>query len=659
MYDILRKYTPVFESPNGGGGSSSFNKSESFSNILGNLQTWGNTTNNNNTNTNNNSGGNNNNNTNTSPNPLAGASNVIGNPNNTPATTPAPATPAPDAIPVPGSVDMTKPLTQQQWQAQIGTMPTGGWTLSDGKTKTKDATKAYNDYVNNFKGVPSNSGQINVVDYAGQLVNDPSKGLTKDNPDTPNVNESMFLSDRVPDINENAQGTNIDPNDPRFGQQPNTQAQTQQAQATGANNVDPRQALSYESQVTQQNIAQNGQATAAQGQVSDQSLIDAPQFDMQGSATGVNADGTTNYTGQALNQHASQNISNIIDTSTPSGKALAEALGEGNYLDSKATLKGQLDILQSEFVGPNGEPKIPAWAAATARNVSKIAAFKGMTGTAATAAMAQALMEASIPIAEQDAKFFQTITLENLSNKQASTINKANVLAKFDLTNLDNRMVAAVENAKAFLQMDMTNLDYAQQAELINTQNRVQSILEDAKAKNAERMFGAEQANDMAKFYDNLNTSINQFNAAQSNAMAQANMSEANDMNKFNAELENSRQQFYKEMQYNIDLANAKWRQSVTTQEAQYSFDAAATDVKNMMTISQEQLNQIWDRSDALLDYIWKSAENEADRKAALVLAKTQGKMQVDAADKAGFGSILGSIAGAIVGSDQFLDFLF
>jgi hypothetical protein len=584
-------------------------------------------------------------------------------PTTPPPTTPPPATPPPapvafqDAIPVPGDVDRTKPIALSAWKT-ANPMPTGGWVLQDG-SKTKDASKAYNNYTANFKGTPTNPGQMPIVDYAGQLVNDPSKGLTTDNPATPNVNESMFLSDRVPNINENAAGTNIDGSNPDFAQQANTQQTAAQGTAAGAAQVDPRDAATYEAAQTQQNVEQNGQATAQQGTVSQESQIDAPQLDMQGSATGVNADGSVNHTGEALNQHASQNISSIIDTSTPSGKALAEALGSGNYLDSKATLKGQLDILQGEFVGPNGEPKIPAWAAGTARNVSKIAAFKGMTGSAATAAMAQAIMEASIPIAQQDAQFFQTVTLENLSNKQASIINKANVLSKFDLTNLDNKMVAAVENAKAFLQMDMANLDNAQQAEIINTQNRVQSILEDAKAKNAERLFSAESANDMAKFYDTLNSSISQFNASQSNAMTQANMSEKNDMTKFNAEMENNRQQFYKEMQYNIDLANAKWRQSVTTQESQFAFDAAATDVKNMMSISQEQLNQLWDRSDALLDYVWKSGENEADRKAALVLAKTNNKAAADSADKAGLGSIFGSIAGAVAGSDQFLDFLF
>jgi hypothetical protein len=325
-------------------------------------------------------------------------------------------------------------------------------------------------------------------------------------------------------------------------------------------------------------------------------------------------------------------MSNIIDTSTAAGKLLAERLGDGNYLDSKATLKGQLDILQSEFVDPNtGEPKIPSWAAGTARNVSKIAAFKGMSGTAATAAMSQALLEASIPIAQSDAQFFQTLTVQNLTNKQQSIINTANVLSKMEQTNVDNRMAAAIQNAKAFLDMDMKNLDNEQQTRVINNQARIQSILEDAKQENAKRLFVAESQNDMDKFYDNLNVQIAQFNSSQ-----------ALDADQFNSTMADSREKFYKEMQYNVNIANAKWRQTVEIQEDQQQYEAAALDVKNMYDISSDTLNQIWDRSDALLDYAWKSSEARKDRKAAVSLAILQGNIQSDLEDQKGLGALAG-----------------
>ena len=60
-----------------------------------------------------------------------------------------------------------------------------------------------------------------------------------------------------------------------------------------------------------------------------------------------------------------------------------------------------MEIISGQFVDSNGNPKIPSWAQGVARNVSKTIAFKGMSGTAATAAMATAMMEASLGIAER------------------------------------------------------------------------------------------------------------------------------------------------------------------------------------------------------------------------------------------------------------------
>ena len=474
--------------------------------------------------------------------------------------------------------------------------------------------------------------QINIADWSGKVAIDPSLGFRRDDPKTKNVNESMFLSDHVPTINPNQSGTVLNPNDPKYKMNPTgVQASTTTVNDTAqVSKVAPKTAQGYTADTTAAKVAQQDM-TAALGQVDPRATVQAPQIDMKGTATGTNEDGSVNYTGQALQDYATQDL---------------------NTVNPKATVKGQLEELQSEFVGPNGEPKIPTWAAGAARSVSRIAAFKGMTGTAATAAMAQALHEASITVANQDAQFFQTLTLQNLNNKQASTINRANVLAKMDQVNADNRLAAAIQNSKNFMDMDLANLNNEQQSRVLNTQNRVQSILEDAKATNAARMFGAEQKNDFAKFYDQLNEDIQKHNTSQVNSMKQFNAGEKNATSKFNADLANQREQFYKNMQYNIDISNAKWRQTVTLQNAQMKFDAAALDVKNMATLQQEQLNQIWDRSDALLDYLWKSTENEKDRQLKLATQKLQFKQD----DKEGLGKLFGTLFGA--GVDKLFSFL-
>ena len=534
-------------------------------------------------------------------------------------------------------------------ESQVAALIAQGWSRTPpsnnpNPTPTSPPPNVDGNGVQIVPGVPQGNSQINVADAAGQFVTNPSLLINQDDPSTPGINESMELSDRVPTVSQSGinSGT-IDPNDPAYNQANGPTAGVAQGQTSNVPGMsgDPN-AVGVDTALANPAVAAN-QTEAAQGTVSNQSQIDPNAGVIDGEATAAG----TNGTGQALKEAAIQNISNIIDTSTSAGKLLAEQLGEGNYTDAKATLKGQLEILQGEFFDAQGNPRIPIWATASARNVQKIAAFKGMTGTAATAALATAMMEASLPIAQADAQFFQTLTVKNLDNRQEATINRANILSKIDMQNADARLAAAVQNSQAFLQMDMANLDNEQQANVIDSQARIQSLLEDAKAENAGRLFVADSQNEKDKFYSQLEAQINQFVAAQNNAMSQFNAGETNSAEQFNADLENSRQEFYKNMQFNIDTANAKWRQTVTMTENQQKFEAAATDVKNLVGISVEQLNQIWDRADALLDYAWKSADNEADRKNQLALVALQGKLAGDAADAEGFGSILGSILGA------------
>lgn len=489
-------------------------------------------------------------------------------------------------------------------------------------------------------GKPQAADQIGVVQAAGQIATDPKLLLGKESllsTQVPTITNQQIQQGTIPSTAaQSPLGIGGITATPGQGTATTATAPTQgpTAQVTAAQSAD---------KVAQQDM------TAAQGQVSNQSIIDPNTVGNQQLGT---------ETKDALGQAAQQNISNLVDTTTLAGKILAETLGEGNYTDTKATVKGQLDILQGEFFDEaTGEAKIPPWAAATARNVSKIAAFKGMSGTAATAAMAQALMEASLPIAQQDAQFFQTLTIKNLDNRQEATINKANVLAKMDMQNADAKLAVAINNSQAFLKMDMQNLDNRQQAAIINTQNRVQSILEDTKSENVARTFNAQSQNEMDMFYDNLGAQISQFNAAQKNAMEQFNAGERTDVSKFNADMKNNRDQFYKEMQFAVDKSNAEWRQKVTLTQNAQQFEAAATDVKNLVGISVEQLNQLWDRSDALLDYAWKTADNTAERNSRMAVAKLQGEMALSAADSEGTGNILGTLLGT--GASYFFDWLF
>ena len=387
---------------------------------------------------------------------------------------------------------------------------------------------------------------------------------------------------------------------------------------------------------------------AATGEIDSDTTIDAEQIDMVGAATGVNADGTTSVVGNALNDFAFQDISKIIDTSTVAGKLLAQKLGEGNYTDSKATILGQMEIISAEFKNSNGEPIIPPWAQSLSRDVSRTMAFSGITGTAQTAAMSNAIMEAVLGVAEKEATFFQTLTVKNLDNKQQAIINKASVLANFETANLDARQEAAVQNARNFLEMDLANLTNEQQAEVLNTQLMMDAIFNDQAAINAARIFGAENANEFQKFYDTMSVQVQTHNSEQINIMKRFNAGEINDASEFNAKMQDSRDQFYANMQFNVDTANAKWRQEVLTSNSEMLFDAYSADVKNSMDINQEGLNRMWDRVDSLLDYMFKGAQTEATLEAQILAAEIAGASR-SSSSSSGIWNAIGQIGAAFI----------
>ena len=256
----------------------------------------------------------------------------------------------------------------------------------------------------------------------------------------------------------------------------------------------------------------------------------------------------------------------------------------------------QMEKLSEAFVDSNGNPTIPAFAAKQARAVSKMLGINGMRGgdTASVAAMSNALLEASLPIAEAESKLFQSLTEKNLDNRQQALMQKALVLSKFETANLNANQEAAINNAKAFLAMDLKNLDNEQQTEILNISNRVDALFEDMKATNTQRLFTAEAENDFRKFYDNLQFEADVVVKKAADTIEMFNVGETNDGSEFYQTLDAGFEKFYKEMQFNVDLAVEKWRQSLVLAEAEMDFDAARFDI-SQLGFSKEALTQIWD----------------------------------------------------------------
>lgn len=266
-----------------------------------------------------------------------------------------------------------------------------------------------------------------------------------------------------------------------------------------------------------------------------------------------------------------------------------------------ATVQGQLEKLMSQFEGGN----IPPWAAGAKRNIDAIMGQRGLgSSSMAASATTQALMESAINIAVQDAQTFSA----------------------FEMANLNNRQQARLQNAQAFLQMDLQNLENEQATEMFKSQARIQGLFTDQAADNAAKQFNATSQNQTDQFFASLKTQVSQFNAAQMNATRQFNADAKNAMEMFNKEMINQRDQFESTNGLIIAQANAKWRQTINTQNNAAINEANRQDALAATGLTETAMNALWQRERDIMAFAFTSAENASQRAHEVVLQKKSSK---------------------------------
>ena len=268
-------------------------------------------------------------------------------------------------------------------------------------------------------------------------------------------------------------------------------------------------------------------------------------------------------------------------------QTLAQTQAEQGVVTEEMTIQGQLNKLTRDFDAGNPPP----WAAASMRAATAQMAARGLGASSmAGQAIIQATLEAATPIAAADAKVFETMGLQNLSNRQQTAMligqQRATFLGQeFDQAfqtkvlnaakisdianrNFDAQTTIAIENSRLANSMDIANLSAKNavvlgkmaamsQLETQNLSNRQQVAVENARAvlqmdiKNLDNrqqtmLFRAQEMND-ALVSD----------AGFANATALTNATNALDAAKVSATLMQSAQQFNAELSTKVSLANA------------------------------------------------------------------------------------------------------
>jgi hypothetical protein len=305
---------------------------------------------------------------------------------------------------------------------------------------------------------------------------------------------------------------------------------------------------------------------------------------------------------------------------TISGQSLAQAQTE--QLDEQATIKYQLGQLYASI--EEGKP-LPAWASGPVRAASAVMMQRGAgASTMAGAAMVQAVMEAGLPIAAADADKYSKIQLQNLNNKQQTSLYNASVYAAMDKANLDARMTALVTNSRSFLQMDLQNLTNEQTTEQLNFQGKIQTLLSDQAATNAARNFNAQNETQVQEFFAKLGTEVETSNAQRLAAMEQFNTDQVNATNRYNTALEDSRDKFYTQVQREIDQSNVMWRRTINTANTAAINEATRINTQNILGLTVEAQNRMWQQYRDEAKFIMDSSENNRQRAHNAAMLATQ-----------------------------------
>jgi len=273
------------------------------------------------------------------------------------------------------------------------------------------------------------------------------------------------------------------------------------------------------------------------------------------------------------------------------------------------TLQGQLNKVLADFDA--GNP--PAWAAATMRTATAQLAARGLSASSmAGQAIIQAAMDAAVPVASQDAKVFQEMGMQNLSNRQQTAVLAAQQRAAFlgqefdqtfqmkvanaakvsdianmnftanqqialenarmaqsvDLANLSNRQAVVMAEAAQIATLETTNLNNRQQAQVANAQAFLQMDMANLDNTQQTTLFKAQQITNSLLSDTAAENASKQFNATSQNQTDQFMASMVSQVAQFNAAQQNAMAQF------DVDQANAILKVNVEAQNARDQFNS-------------------------------------------------------------------------------------
>ena len=331
----------------------------------------------------------------------------------------------------------------------------------------------------------------------------------------------------------------------------------------------------------------------------------------------------------------------------------------------KATMRYQMNQYMKDF----NDGKVPRWAAGAMRSVINQMAAQGISGSNATQAAMQAMLEKSIDLASIDASTFAKFDSMNLSNRQQRAMLAAEQRARFmgqefdqkfqskvinaskisdianmnftaeqqialensriantmNLQNLNNKQALVMAEAAALANLDIANLNNRQQAavqtaqnflavDMANLSNNQQASMLKAQGSINAILSDTAAENAQKQFNASSTNQVNQFYDGLSAQVAQFNTAQSNAMSQFNAGQKNAMSQFNTSIQNQRDQFNAQNAMVIAQSNVQWRRAIATGDTAAINRANELNAQALINMSQMAYQNIWQQYGDAMER---------------------------------------------
>lgn len=303
---------------------------------------------------------------------------------------------------------------------------------------------------------------------------------------------------------------------------------------------------------------------------------------------------TGDYSAQATEATAQDRTQvQAIDTSLADTTTIGQGAAgtEQAATAAQITPESQVQNQMSQLLDGIESGQIPAWATPAVDQVEAQLAARGLSrSSVGQAALSNAIITAALPMAQQNAQQSFALQQQNLSNEQ---------------------------------QMAIANL-----------QVRQQSMLSDQAALNASAQFNASSENQTKQFMSNLKATVDMTNDARLDAMEKFNAGQEDAMRQFSSNLQFARDQFNAQNATMIEQSNLQWRRQVNQLDTAGINAVNQANAMNAFNLSNQALTFMWQEMRDQAKWSFEAAQNDEQRKAALVQAALGNEAATTAANQ-------------------------